>query len=163
MIGRLEPQKDTALGLRAMAALRRIRPAARLELVGEGPDRAVLQMLAAELGVPVRFAGRVQDVTSVLDGAAALLVTSRYEGGPAVAIEALARGVPVVSTDCSALLRDVLTAPEAGTIVPSRDPEALAAALVAQTLRPDPSRLAVLGRFRPEVSAARYRALLLGI
>lgn len=162
MIGRLEAQKDTALGLRAMAALRRLRPDARLEVVGDGPERSGLVRLAAELGVPVRWRGREPDVCAALDGAAALLVTSRYEGGPAVAIEALARGVPVVATDCSALLRDVLTVPEAGTIVATRTPEALATALAAQTLRPDPARLRVLERFRPEVSARRYRALLLG-
>jgi glycosyltransferase involved in cell wall biosynthesis len=67
---------------------------------------------------------------STLSGSAhALFVSSVFEGGPAVAVEALAHGVPVVSTDCSHFLHDIMTIPEAGRIVPSRDPQVLAAAL----------------------------------
>ncbi len=61
-------------------------------------------------------------IESYLANADALLITSRYEGGPAVAVEALAQGVPVVSTDCSFLLHDIMTCPEAGRIVTSREP-----------------------------------------
>ncbi|QMW22947.1 glycosyltransferase [Sandaracinobacteroides saxicola] len=160
-IGRLEPQKDMALALRTLAALRRHRPDARLEIAGTGPDLPALQSLASSLGLPVRFAGQVEPITPFLDGAAALLITSRYEGGPAVAVEALARGVPVISTDCSAMLRDLLTRPEQGAIVPTRDPQALASALAAQTLRPDPQDPA-LDAWHPQNAAAAYRALLAG-
>lgn len=163
-IGRLEPQKDMALAIRTLAELRRLRREARLDIVGQGPELPALQSLAASLGVAgaVRFIGQVADVTAVLDGAAALLVTSRYEGGPAVAIEALARGVPVVSTDCSALLRSVLVTPGAGRLLTSRDPVALARALAEQTFRPDPATLDALRRFDPMTAAARYQLLFAG-
>ena len=71
----------------------------------------------------MRHIPQVDDVAPYLAEADALLITSRYEGGPAVAVEALAQGVPVVSTDCSYLLHEVMTVPQAGRIVPSRDPQ----------------------------------------
>ena len=79
-------------------------------------------------------------------GVGALLVTSHFEGGPAVAVEALAHGVPVVSTDCSPFLRELLSTEESGRIVPTRDPEALADALLAIRAAdaPDPARMAGL-------------------
>ena len=88
-----------------------------------------------------------------LRDADALLVTSRFEGGPAVAVEALALGVPVVSTDCSDFLRDIITVPEtgrseAGRIIASRKAEALAGALHEVCQRPHPAA----GSFAPLIA-----------
>ena len=98
------------------------------------------------------------DLEPYLAAADALLITSRYEGGPAVAVEALAQGVPVVSTDCSFLLHDLLTIPEAGTIVKSREAGDLAAALAAVCDRPrQPERLhALVAPFEPQACAKAY-------
>jgi glycosyltransferase involved in cell wall biosynthesis len=87
-----------------------------------------------------------------LHDADAFFVSSSFEGGPAVAVEALAHGVPVVSTDCSFFLRDIMTIPEAGLIVPSRRPDELAQVLlaVAEAPRPAPWFCARLSRiWRP--------------
>lgn len=158
-IGRLVPQKDFSLALRALAALRRLRPAT-LDIYGDGPKRTALTRLAQQLDIApyVRFHGRCDAIVQRLDCAAALLITSRFEGGPAVAVEALARGVPVVATRCSFLLDDLLYDPSAGALVDRRDPIALAAALdrVLNAPRPDPGRLQVLQRFDPQLSARRY-------
>ena len=158
-IGRLVPQKDFALALRTLVELRRSRPAT-LDVYGDGPERAALTRLAERLAVApfVHFHGRQDTVVPVLDRAAALLVTSRFEGGPAVAVEALARGVPIVATRCSFLLDDLLADPRAGALVARRDPVALAAALdrVLDAPRPDPERLPVLARFEPQRAARRY-------
>jgi len=147
-IGRLEPQKDVAL---ALAVMRRM-PGARLTVIGDGADRG---LLTGE----VRHIPQVDDIAPYLAEADALLITSRYEGGPAVAIEALAQGVPVVGTDCSYLLHEVMTAPEAGRIVASRDPCVLATALaeVAGSPRPPPELLQYLTRgFEPQACARAY-------
>ena len=91
--------------------------------------------------------------------AGVLAVSSRHEGFCNVIAEALACGCPVVSTDCSHFLRDVMTAPEAGRIVATRDPAALAEALTAvlDAPAPDPARLApLLAPVEPERCARAY-------
>lgn len=156
-IGRLEPQKDPLLALRTLLALG---PSARLTMLGEGSLRAEVerQAVALKLGSNLMLMGHVAEIESHLAGADALLITSRYEGGPAVAVEALAMDVPVVSTDCSYLLQDLLKTPESGRIVASRDPIDLAAALLAvcgQSRAPDGLRK-LAAPFEPEARAKAY-------
>ena len=129
-IGRLEPQKDMALALRTFAVLRAQRPA-RLTILGDGPDRARLEALSRRLGIAqdVAMPGFVGDVAQRLSHAACLLMTSRYEGFPAVPVEALAADVPVVATDCSPVLRGLIATPLHGEVVADRHPALLAAAL----------------------------------
>lgn len=148
-IGRLEPQKDLALALAVMRQM----PGVQFTVIGNGAQRGLLPP-------DIRHIPQVSDVAPYLAEADALLVTSRYEGGPAVAIEALAMGVPVVSTDCSYLLHEVLTLPEAGRIVPSRDPAVLAQALQGVLDAPRPPRDLLRGltdRFAPAACARAYR------
>lgn len=148
-IGRLEPQKDLALALAVMRHL----PNARLTVIGDGAERGLLA------GADVCHISNVSDVAPYLAEADALLITSRYEGGPAVAVEALAQDVPVVSTDCSYLLHELLTIPEAGRIVPSRDPQRLAQALQGVLDAPSPARDLLRGlteRFTPQACARAY-------
>lgn len=138
--GRFEPQKDAPLALKTIAALNRIAPA-RLTMLGEGYLRPRMEKLAARMGLgdQVRFMGHVPAIDPFLAEADALFVSSTFEGGPAVAVEALAHGVPVVSTDCSHFLRDIMTIPEAGMIVPCRKADPLAHGLLAVARAPRPS------------------------
>lgn len=156
--GRLEPQKDVALALAAFRALLKHGPA-HLTILGDGRQRALVENAAAELGGQIDVPGHVPDIAPYLARASALLVTSRYEGGPAVAVEALALGTPVISTDCSHLLREVMTVREAGRLVPSRDPAALAAALADVCAAPRPPRenlAALVTGFAPDRCARAY-------
>ncbi len=161
--GRFEPQKDVPLALRTIAALGRLTPA-RLTMLGEGYQRPKMQRLAAKLGLTeaqLVMTGHVPKIDPYLAGAHALFVSSVFEGGPAVAVEALAHGVPVVSTDCSHFLRDIMTIPEAGRIVPSRSPEALAQALLEVTRRPRPSPALfapLIAHLAPDACADAYLA-----
>ncbi len=160
--GRFEPQKDVPLALQTVAALADRMPV-RLTLLGDGRLRPAMEAMAQRLGLEgkVRFMGHVPSIDAYLRSADALLVSSVYEGGPAVALEALAQGVPVVSTPCSALLREVMTIPEAGRIVDHRSAEALADALgqVLAAPRPEAAQLhALVGHLAPDACADAYLA-----
>ena len=154
-VGRLEPQKDVKLALATIRALNRIMPA-HLTILGTG---ALEEEVARQAGDQVTLLRHVPDLAAHYASADALLITSHYEGGPAVAVEALAQGTPVVSTDCSPMLREVLTDAASGAIVPSRAPGDLAAALavVCRSSRPPLDALrAHATPFLPEVSARAY-------
>jgi glycosyltransferase involved in cell wall biosynthesis len=106
-VGRLAVQKDQATLLDALARLKD-RPW-RLTLVGDGPLRGDLERQAARLGLASRitFAGFV-DPLPHFAAADVFVLPSRWEGLPAVALEALAAGLPVVATDCAPGLTELL-------------------------------------------------------
>ncbi|MFQ3594916.1 MAG: glycosyltransferase [Sphingomonadaceae bacterium] len=135
--GRLVAQKNVGLALDAFALAAAQRDL-RLIIAGDGPERPALEARAAALGLAhrIRFIGHLPGLGAPMEGADVLLLTSRYEGTPAVVLEALASGVPVVATDCSPFLHDLLTTPARGRIVPRRAPDAVAAALLAQLAEP---------------------------
>ncbi len=158
--GRLEPQKDIALALRAVDVLRIKRPVA-LTILGDGSQRAKMRKHIAALGLNdvVTTPGHVKSIDGYLGRADILLMTSFYEGNPAVVQEALGHGVPVVTTDCSYFLHDLMTIAAAGKIVASRDPARLAEALndVAAQGRPDGHALAALvAHLEPDACAQAY-------
>ena len=154
--GRLVAQKDFALAIRVVAELAKARDV-HLTILGEGPNRWSLEKLAARLGIADRVAmpGHARSIVPALGQSHALLLTSRYEGAPAVAVEALEQGVPVIATDCCDFLHDLLGAPGCGILVESRDARTLAKAvetLLAEPRLPAPNTDA----FRTNVAAANY-------
>lgn len=95
-VGRLSAEKGPDLMIQALAEV----PDARLLMVGDGRERASLELLAASLGVSgrVRFAGLVKDSQRLMKAFDRLVISSRTEGTPMVLFEAIAAGVPVVAT-----------------------------------------------------------------
>lgn len=153
-VGRLVEKKGAAGLLRAMAEVQRAVPGARLVLIGDGPLRATLEEQARALGVRCAFLGKLS-AGAVLDHMRAAQVfclpsltasNGDTEGLPTVVLEALAAGVPTVST-LSAGTPEAVTDGETGLLVPERDEGALAAALI-RLLRDAPlrERLARAGR-----------------
>jgi glycosyltransferase involved in cell wall biosynthesis len=136
--GRLAPEKGYDVALRAFAKVQD--PEARLAFVGDGPLRADLEALAERLGVRdrVEFAGYAPDIGPWLDRARLLLLSSWHEGFGAVIVEALGHGRPVVATDCTPAVKDLLWAPAHGRVVKPGDIDGLAAALQDELER-DPS------------------------
>jgi glycosyltransferase involved in cell wall biosynthesis len=125
-VGRLVDQKNHSLAIRALANV----PDAGLVIVGEGPLRNQLEQEAERLGVSRRvvFAGVRADARSITGAADAVVLCSRWEGLPLVALEALAAGTPLVATDVRGL-RELLFDGETALLVPPDDPSALAVAL----------------------------------
>ena len=101
-VGRLSPEKGQTGLLRAFARLRARHPDAVLRLVGDGSDRDALERLASELGIDdaVTFAGRLpeQETLDEIARADMLVLPSFMEGLPIVLMEAMALGVPVISS-----------------------------------------------------------------
>lgn len=119
-VGRLNPNKNQTLAIRALAELRRRGVSARLVLVGDGESRDVLGEEARSLGVGdgVLFRGAIPDVWPDLWRASCFVLTSQYEGLPLAVLEALGAGLPVISTDVGAV-SEVLG--ESGMLVPPGD------------------------------------------
>lgn len=127
--GRLVAQKRFDRLLRAFAA--GTSPCDRLVILGEGPLRRRLEKLALRLGVSERvdMPGHAADLGEWLRRADCFVLASDYEGVPAVVVEAVAAGVPVVATDSSPAIADLLGHGCHGRIVQRMDEAALARAL----------------------------------
>jgi len=134
MVVSLRPVNDHPLALRVLRRLVDEDPSWRLICVGEEPrqDGGYKAQLLGEcdrLGLEpfVRFIGHRSDVIELIASSELLLLTSRHGGFPLVALEAMACNTPVVSTDWSEEVRQLLLV--AGQVVSSRDEGAIAAAV----------------------------------
>ena len=136
-VGRIAPQKGY-MGL--MAALARIvdRPW-KMTILGDGPLMEDVKRRSDNLGLAdrIEFKGFVTDVTPFLMQSDILVLSSQWEGFPAVPIEAMATGCAVVATDCSAGLTQLLNQIDQDT-VPVDDPVALANAITGAIDSPPP-------------------------
>jgi glycosyltransferase involved in cell wall biosynthesis len=140
----LRPQKALHVLLQAVAVLAREWPDIQLLLVGEGPEREMLERLARDLGLEqtVRFLGYRRDVADVLSALDVAVCCSDFEGTPAAIVEYMDAGLPVVATAVGGI-PDLIEPGVHGLLVPARDPAALAAA-IAELLR-DPRRARAMG------------------
>ncbi|HRD77832.1 MAG TPA: glycosyltransferase [Hyphomicrobiaceae bacterium] len=129
-VGRLIEDKDIGTVLRAFARLDR--PTARLLILGEGPDRAMLETLAARLGIADRVSmpGYVLEPWVHYSKARCLVHGAKQEAFGNIIVEALAYGLPVVTTACAGP-SEILGRGRFGTVVPIGDDRALAAGLAA--------------------------------
>lgn len=162
-VGRLTEQKNMALLLDAVARLG-ARPW-RLQVLGAGGELAALEAQAQRLGIGgrVTFAGYVADPAPWYRAARVLAIPSRWEGLPAVAIEAMAAGCPVVTTDCSAALSRVVRRSGAGRVA-GPGPDAFAAALAQVLDGPaDCPRAEAIADYTAERSAQSHEAALDGL
>jgi glycosyltransferase involved in cell wall biosynthesis len=166
-VGRLRIRKGVEVLLEALREL----SGARLLIAGDGEHWAALETKARELGLgPARFLGRCDAarVRGLLQGAAALVVPSTYEGMPLVVLEAMEAGVPVVASRVSGI-PEVVEDGVTGWLVPPEDPPALAAALAEVLGQPDEARrrgaagrLRVDERFRPRHAATAWMEAVIG-
>jgi glycosyltransferase involved in cell wall biosynthesis len=164
-VGELGARKDFATLLRAFAQLRAQRPA-RLVILGEGRRRGQLEGLVRELGVAddVLLPGFSNEVYGWMARAAVFAASSRWEGLPAALVEAMALGVPVVSTDCPSGPAELLQGGRLGVLVPVGDAGALSRGLAEMLDQPTPAaRLrAAMSEYEVAASAAAYLAVWRG-
>jgi glycosyltransferase involved in cell wall biosynthesis len=138
-LGRLHVNKGFDVLLRALALL----PGAHLSLAGEGPERAALEGLAAELGVAgrVAFLGWRRDTGALLAGCDVFVCPSRHEPLGNVVLEAWSAARPVVAAAAQGPV-ELIRHGETGLLVPKEDPAALAATIAG--LLDQPARAAGL-------------------
>jgi len=131
-VGRLAPVKDHRTLLHAFALLSRRHASARLEILGDGPLRAQLEDLAAQLGLAdrIRLVAPVLDVAVFLARVNVFAMSSLTEGLPLTLLEAMAAGVPVVATSVGAI-PEIVAGAGCGWLAPPGDPAALAASMEA--------------------------------
>ncbi len=130
-VARLNTIKDHATAIRALAAAIPSCPHMRLALVGDGPERQNIetQIAAHKLEKHVTMLGQRRDVADLLAAADAFLLTSVSEGIPVTIIEAMATGLPVVSTAVGGV-PELISHGESGLVAPAGDDAQLAEALV---------------------------------
>jgi glycosyltransferase involved in cell wall biosynthesis len=166
-VKRLHPLAGQRYLIEAMPAVLHACPDTRLVFCGTGPLRDELSALALHVGVAasVTFAGLVDNrtVASYYAAADLFVLPSQLEALPTVAVEALACGTPVVSTDCPGGVELGRLFGDDVRVVPRENPEALAAAIVAalgrQQRTASHSDVVLEREFRPANVAARFAAL----
>ena len=162
--GRLVEQKNHELLLRAFARHQQTHGAARLLLLGDGPQRARLEALAAELGIAesVRFEGFVKNPLPYVRKASAFVLTSKYEGFGNVIVEAFGVGTPVISVDCDYGPSEILKGGRLGRLVPNNDIEALANAFSPDLRESWPSEVLIrrANDYTSKASSGKYLDLI---
>ncbi|HVF13216.1 MAG TPA: glycosyltransferase family 4 protein [Acidimicrobiales bacterium] len=144
-VTRLCRQKDPETLLRAHRRVVDHRPDAHLVVVGDGPLRAEVEAMVDDLRLRphVTLLGPRSDVAALLPGFDVFVLSSRWEGLPRVIVEAMAAGVPVVSTEVGGI-SEAIEDQESGLLAPAGDAAALGDAAVR--VLDDPSLAARLRR-----------------
>jgi len=162
-LGRLAPIKGVDVLMQAFARVRRECDTARLVVAGDGPARGELGELAASLGIAdaVDWMGFVDDTETVYAACDVVALPSRDEGLPMTLLEAMGYARAVVAADVGGV-GEVVQDGVNGRLVPSEDPDRLAAVLVELLL--DGPQRARLGRAARLTVESRYssRAMAAG-
>lgn len=167
--GRLTPQKDFATLLAAFAELASRYPAWDLVILGEGEQRRALEDQRAALGLTERihFPGYAGNMGDWYRRSEIFALSSQFEGFPNTLMEAMAHGLPVVSTDCVTGPGDLITHWVDGLLVdPRTGAGGLAAGLdelmadAATRQRFGAAAAGVADRFAPERVASAWLALM---
>jgi glycosyltransferase involved in cell wall biosynthesis len=152
LVARLSPEKDVATLLEATALVAAQEPGFRLDIAGDGPSAGELRQQVASLGLGgrVRFLGDVRDVPGLLARAKFFVLSSLTEGISLTLLEAMARGLPIVTTRVGGNA-EVVKDGETGILVEAGKPDLLARAMLELTRSSDCcARFGKAGRLRAE-------------
>ncbi len=162
-VGRLNRQKDFATLLRAFRIVLQ-HCKARLVILGEGEERESLEALIEDLNLTenAKLYGFADNPYAIMAKADVFVLSSIYEGLPTVLIEALALGIPVVSTDCKSGPREIIARAKSGRLVRVGDIEGMAKA-IKETIECDSKQAAKqsnLESYTLDYASDRYLELL---
>ena len=161
-IGRLNKQKDYPTLIKSFAMVRKNRNV-QLLILGEGEERQYLELLIKDLGLEgdVCLPGFCGNPFPYLRKARLFVLSSAWEALPTVLIEALALGIPVVSTDCRSGPREILKDGLYGDLVPVGESVILADAILKNLERPvQYSATEAVQRFSIEEASNSYLILM---
>jgi len=168
IVAALRPEKNHEQFLRVAAEVRKRLPSARFLIVGDGPQRPMLEQLASDLdlGDAVLFLGSRNDIPDLLAASDVFVLTSRMEANPVSILEAMASGKPVVAPRVGSIGESVidgvtgyLTRPGDDAEVVDRVTELLADRPLAERLGAA-GREAVCARWSLEAMVSGYEKLL---
>ena len=144
-VGRLNKQKNFPLLIKSFASLGDDFKDFRLDIYGEGPERKALEELIENLNVKdrVTLCGAQKNVKELISDAEMFVMSSDYEGFPNALLEAMAIGLPVISTDFSTGIASELIDKENGAVIPVGDEAALTDAM--RTLLSDKEKRISMG------------------
>ncbi len=160
--GHLQERKGHETLLRAIHRARKVENA-RLLILGEGNQRGRLTDLGKELGLGDALAmpGWLANPYPAFKAADLVAMASWWEASPRVLVEALALGTPVVSTDCDYGPREILQGGRLGRLVPVRDDEAMAEAILATLREPRrPAPTEALREYTEDEMVRRFAEVL---
>ena len=165
VIGRLSPEKGQAFFLKAFKRTVDVIPQAKALIIGDGPDRAVLEKMAIKSGLVknIFFTGYQKNATALYPHLDIIVIPSLNEGFPNVALEAMLYGRPVIATSVGGL-PELIDNNENGFIVPPADPLSLSNAMIDLIKNPLlgqkislAGREKVLLKFNPADRAAKIK------
>jgi glycosyltransferase involved in cell wall biosynthesis len=160
-VGRLDKQKDFPTLVRAFRLVLGSRPA-RLMILGEGPDRSRIESAVVEqrLTADVALPGFEHNPYRFMNRSAVFALSSAWEGFGVVLVEALALGLPVVSTNCTYGPAEILCNGKYGALVPVGDHEAMAESLLSALDNPVRKCASHIEQFTIRKVASEYLSLI---
>lgn len=132
-VGRLEPQKNFPMLIKAFSDFHKKEKDYKLVIYGEGKERGNIENLIRKLNLEnaVSLPGRNRDVLNCINDCSAFILSSDYEGMPNALIEAICMGMPVISTDCpSGGPRELIHNGENGLLIEVNNVEAMKKAMI---------------------------------
>lgn len=167
-IGRLAEQKNYSLMLRAFADIQHHFPETMLVIMGDGELRPALEALCMELKIngSILFTGNIPDVEKYLWSSQAYLMSSDYEGLPQTVLEAMAAGLPIISTRAGGVV-DVVEHEQNGLLVNCGDQAGLVDAMERLLTSPELCKrfsdhsTVLAQKYSIESCAAQYKELYL--
>ncbi|MFB3079016.1 MAG: glycosyltransferase family 4 protein [Lysobacterales bacterium] len=162
-LGRLFPQKGFDVAISAMALLSDRFPQLRLVIAGDGPERSKLERQIAEFGLTeqVELVGWVapDKIPALINTSMAVLMPSRWEGLPSVALQAGVMARPLVATEVGGL-REVVVDQQTGIVVEPEDSEGVADAVAFLVAHPEAAtRMGQNARYRVQTEFSWQRCV----